>query len=62
MGTQGAKRIPSGGKRSKPSMIRPQSPLLKPKYKHRSPNQLLSLFANLSRRSKDNRQGQVKLP
>jgi hypothetical protein len=43
-------------------MIKPPSPLPKPKHKLRSPNHLLSLFASPSRRTKDNRQGKAKLP
>ena len=60
MGLQGARRIPSDGKLYKLSTIKLPSPLLKLKHKFKLPNHLPSLFASLSRRFKDSRQGKAK--
>ncbi len=60
--SQGAKRIPSDGKPYKLSTIKLLLPLLKLKHKFKLPNHLPSRFTSLKRRSKDSRQGKVKLP
>nr|ABB47091.1 retrotransposon protein, putative, Ty3-gypsy subclass [Oryza sativa Japonica Group] len=61
-GSQGVRRIPSDDKLYKLSTTKPPSPLLKLKHKFKLPNHLPSLFASLSRQSKDSRRAKAKPP